>query len=434
MAEEAKKETNDKKKATSPNKKEQEFYKEHEDVKTIMPTMIDDSEEKINKKADLSAIIPKGPSTPQENTSPNALQTSLISKENELKSDGSITIASLDDNYEIKSYQKEIAFPEPIDIEQRKIEYQKNKGRKFKKEKVKKNKKAIKFQNATAFFALLVIIGLAGFAYYYFNHKTANDFTVLTIDVELGDSLPLRKSSYVKPGVDEDVDDEMAYILDLTEVELDTVGTYTYYVTYNSIKKSGTINIVDTTGPELEVREQVTITEGQSYEAATFVKDCKDPSNCDFSFQDETTTSKYTSPGSYVVYIVATDAYNNSTTKQSRLIIEAQGDVKTYTKKFTYDFNLGYESTETYELHFREMSTYSLLLNGTHTTEMKYSDSETYKKARQTYNGEANYNCDDDLLTITKVETITQVAGKYSRLTDINNYLTDQGFKEQTSD
>lgn len=394
-----------------------------EEKVTITPTMIDESEERLEKRRDLSAIIPTF-----EDLSSNENSVELISQEKALKGDGSIAIGLINAEGEVTLTQN-ASVPEQIDVEERKKEKQKKTTKKVKKIK-KKSKTAQKIQNTTSLVSLILIIFLVGFFYWLKNHPTEKDFQPLVVNVEIGDSLPIRKSSYVKPGVGKELEDELSYALDLSNVILEETGSYEFSVTYKGITKKGTINIVDTTPPELEIRN-VEINEGDSYDASSFVENCKDPSGCNYSFQDSETEKKYTSSGAYIVYVVATDAFQNSVTKKASLIIESQGDLVSYSKSTSFDFNTGYELTEKYNLRFETYATYSLLLNGIHEKVFTYQDEEVYERAARTYNGEVNYICDDSKKTITFRESVTTVGSNYSRLNEIDPYLIREGFSKE---
>ncbi len=386
---------------------------------TIAP-VIEEIEEETEKKRDLSAIIPKF-----EEESNNANSLELISRDDELKGDGAVLLGTINSEG-VTNVNNEAVMPEQIDIEQRKIEAQKRKSI-GKKKKKKTSITAQKIQNSTALAALIIIIALAGFGYYIFNHKTAEDFEPINLTIELGDKLPIRTSAYVTPGIGKDVD-ELKYALDLSQVNESVPGTYEFTVTYNKIEKKGRIVIQDTTAPKLEVRELI-IPDGSSYSAASFVESCSDPSGCNYSFQDSATTTKYTSPGSYVVYIVASDAFNNRTTKQASLIIEIEGNLRTYRKEVMYDNSLGYEVLETYDLRFLKNQRDSILINGTHVIEHKYQDKNKYEKDQQTFAGEVNYTFDNANMKIIFTETnLSFVGSNYSKLSDIENYLTREGF------
>ena len=392
-----------------------------EDPVTIMPTMIDDSMDVQEKKRDLSAIIPK------ENT--NSSQEDAIaitSRENELKGDGTISIGTINVDGEI-TMNPNAAIPAQIDVAERKKIAQRNKGI-FKKEKKKKaNKTAQKVQNITSLIALVALIGVGVFFYWYKHHPTEKDFKPLQVVVELGDSLPLRTSSYVKPGVGTEVD-ELQYALDLSEVKVEVVGEYQFSVTYNGITKYGTVVVEDTTPPELVVKEY-SIKEGNSYDASKFVVSCVDYSGCNYSFQTEA-ESKYDFPGTYYVHVTATDAYQNTTTKKTSLIIESSGTTRTYTRYYGFSFSAGYEKVETYDITFVDYDNYSALLRGTRTITYIYQEQDKYNEAVKTYSNEANYSFSDADLEITYVTSINSVGSNYTRLDDIEEYLKKEGFKQ----
>lgn len=410
------------------DKKEKTPEQANQEIATIMPTMIDDSEEEIRKVRDISSIIP---SAVANNLTPNNQQTGneveLISKENDLKGDGSISLATIDENGEA-TIRGNFELPEQIDVKARKEEIERNKNRKKKKEKIKPTKMAQKTQNVMALASLITIIFLAGFAYYIKNAPTEMDFTPINVEIELGEKLPVRTSSYVKPGKGEI--DEIQYALDTSKVVIEEAGQYEFSVTYKGVTKTGTISIIDTTKPYLEVRE-VYVVEGNSYNASSFVEQCVDFSGCNYSFQDSDTEKKYTAPGSYVVYVVATDAFQNSVTKQASLIIESRGNVKTYIKDSGYLYEAGYSMAEKYELHYDDYADYSILITGTYTQTFTYVDELKYEEARKEYNGEIGYTCSDSDMTITLVKKVNVVGSNYSTKEDIENYLLREGYQER---
>jgi len=400
--------------------KKEEQNRITEEQVTIMPTMIDDSEDRMEKKMDLSAIIPKSVQESSENS------ISLTSRDAELKGDGSVSIGTINVDGEI-TMSPNAAFPEQIDVEERKKIAQKNKGI-FKKEKKKKsNKNAQRFQNRTALLSLLVIIGLIGFVYWVKTKPTDKDFKPLPVEVELGDALPKETSNYVKPGIGNEVDD-LQYSLDLSKVKVDEVGEYEFTVKHNGITKRGTVVVKDTTPPELETRE-VKITEGASINAAQFVAKCSDYSGCNYSFKEIDTETKYTSVGTHVVYVVATDAFQNSTTKTASLIIESDGIVKKYVKYYEFDFKAGYEKEERYELTFKQYDTYAALLRGTYKEIYHYDDENKFKEAAKTYSGETGYTIDEAKTSIIFTKSVTTIGSNYTNLDDIEEYLRKEHYQ-----
>lgn len=390
---------------------------------TITPTMIDNEEiGKKNQKKDLSAIIPE-----QNNQTENTDGIVLESKDKELKSDGAIVIANIV-NDDIVMDGKAV-LPAQIDIEARKRNRANMLKSKKRKNKVELDDEAKKSQNITSIIVLILICFLGGFAYYIYNRKTLKDFQPLPVTVELGDKLPIRTKNYVKPGVGNTVD-ELKYVLNTKDVDIDEVGEYNFTVTFNNITKTGTIKIVDTTAPDLTVK-RVVITEGTTYGPESFVDECIDLSGCNYSFEDSKTTEKYRTPGTYDVYIVATDPYENKTTKKTQLVIEAQGMVKKLVKTEEYSENKGYSLKTTYDLHFSSFMDNAILYNGYKIEEYQYRNDEKFNEAKTKYTGEANYTIDTKNKTIKyEPDPVSQI-NNYSTLDDIVISLKANGFTEQ---
>lgn len=390
---------------------------------TITPTMIDNEEiGKKNQKKDLSAIIPE-----QNNQTENTDGIVLESKDKELKSDGAVVIANIV-NDDIVMDEKAV-LPAQIDIEARKRNRANMLKSKKRKNKVELDDEAKKSQNITSIIVLILICFLGGFAYYIYNRKTLKDFQPLPVTVELGDKLPIRTKNYVKPGVGNTVD-ELKYVLNTKDVDIDEVGEYNFTVTFNNITKTGTIKIVDTTAPDLTVK-RVVITEGTTYGPESFVDECIDLSGCNYSFEDSKTTEKYRTPGTYDVYIVATDPYENKTTKKTQLVIEAQGMVKKLVKTEEYSEYKGYSLKTTYDLHFSSFMDNAILYNGYKIEEYQYRNDEKFNEAKTKYTGEANYTIDTKNKTIKyEPDPVSQI-NNYSTLDDIVTSLKANGFTEQ---
>ncbi len=394
---------------------------------TIMPTMIDNSGEKAERARDFSSIIPQSASSLGADDG-----LALTSKEKELKGDGATILATLDENTEA-TLVPEAKLPEQIDVEERKAEQQKNKGRKRVDKKKKSMKKEHQIQNFGSLIAIvaIIIIGVAG--YIYFFGPKDSDFKVKNLTIEIGSSLPIRASSYVTPGVGKDAPD-YEYQIKTDDVQRDKVGKYTYSVTHNGITKKGTIEIVDTTPPVVKVRNYVVIRKGASVEPSKFIAECLENEGCTYSFQEPAKVASYTSAGTYTIYVVATDLYGNSVTKQVTLVIESEDKGRRYVKHVDYDFNSGYEMTETYDLHFDNEGDHYWLVSSIHTISKKYSDKEKYDAAVKDNAEEINYSFQDYNLTMVYSEAVWTVGNNYSTPEDIDKYLTSNGFVEEYED
>lgn len=391
---------------------------------TITPTMLDEEERtKVVKEKDLSSIIPKR----MEEETPDI----LTSKETQLKTDGT-TILGTFINEEQVQLAENAKLPDPIDIAARKEEKERNKNRKNQKKEKKSPselKKIKKRQNITSLIALLLIIFLVLFYFYYKNRPKEEDFVALEVHVELGSKLPVRKNAYVKPGIGE-LTDELSYTIDTSSVIVDEIGKYQYSVWHKGTTKYGFVIVEDTTSPTLEVRD-VTITEGNSYEVETFVADCRDLTGCNYAFEEKDTKEKYKEPGEYEVYIIATDAYENKTTKKAILKIEAIGMVKYFTKQDTFDFEQGYALTIEYDLHFTDFLDDAIILNGTKYSIYDYQEESKYQEAKEKYYGFEDYTFDDSKKQITYKENANIVGNNYSKLNDVTNYLLNNGYQER---
>ncbi len=386
-------------------------------LETIMPSMIDNEEMIENEKPqDLSSIIPQYQKIEQGSN-----EVALESKETTLKADGSVIIGNFSENG--SNVITDAQLPEAIDIEERKAELAKNKKNK-KKEFNKKKKKSSKSQNLISLTSIIVIIGLVAFYFYYKAVPKDSDFQPLHVYVELGEKLPIRMNQYVKPGIGTNID-EMAYSLDTSSVILDKIGDYEFTITHNNIAKKGIITIQDKTAPELEVRD-VIIEQGTTFDASMFVTYCNDYSGCNYSFEELNTQNKYTEPGTHIVYVVAEDAFNNKTVKQANLIILNKGSQKTFTK-FEIDSNNYRTISYRYDLIFISSQTSLLLYEGTQTIIYTYSSEDAYNSARNIYNGEINYTCDDNAKTITYVHAVTDLFDTYENVLD---KLASDGYEE----
>ena len=404
----------------NPNDKTTEETKDNqtpqETEKSIMPTMLDTEElEEKKSKRDLSAIIPTF-----DNSNTNA--DVINSKESELKSDGSVIIGTITN--ESYTVTPNAVLPESIDISERKLEAQRNKNKKKKDNRPKKT--TSKAQGYTAIGALIVIIGLVGFWFYYKNAPKDTDFKTYNITIELGKPLPIRGEEYVKPAKGNEVD-ELAYAIDTSNVKIDEVGEYEYTVTYKNVSRTGKIIVEDTTGPTFET-QPVTIKAGKSINPSQFIKpsSCHDPSGCNYKFEEEGMENRYTTSGVYTIPIIAYDAYENQTLKNATLTII---DVIKYYRK-----NLStpeYTEDEDYELHFDDIYDRSILLSGIYTQVKKYNNPATYEVEKEKIIGEQpTYKYDDETYTITKTEYITSVGLGYTDYSYINPYLINESFIE----
>lgn len=157
--------------------------------------------------------------------------------------------------------------------------------------------------------SIVVILALAfcGGSYYYFGvlHNPKN-FIVKNITYNLGEKLSNNVNDYI----DLNNVDELKYILNTSNVDINTIGTYSYTVTYQDVVKRGTINVVDTWGPVLTIKDDIMLKTNSTYKIEDFVSSCEDPSGCDYDFESNPDVS---TDGVHTVNIIAKDALGNVT-------------------------------------------------------------------------------------------------------------------------
>lgn len=384
----------------------------------ITPTITNEEPDSDNKKIDLSSIIPQ--------TSINEEGIEIESKEKLLKSDGSIILSDITNEID-QSISENFKYPEQIDIKRRKEERIRNRNAK---KNININNKSPKNKNnlnIMSLVSLLTIVVLSFIGYYIYRTVFKDPFTLKYVTVELGDELPLNKDNYIKVTNGSKIDD-LLYDLDTSQVDIDVVGTYDYYVTYKDIFKIGKIEVADTKKPSLTLRE-VIITEGSKYTIESFILSCEDLSGCNYSFANEE-DSTYTDPGTYEVEIQAEDGYKNITKLMGKLTIEAKGMVKKLKKDNGFDFNKGYQETIEYELHFGEFNDDAIIKNGTKYTTRVYQSKDIYNKDAEAHKGEDGYNFDNDKLIISITEKANTIGNNYNTLKIVIEYLRQQGFEE----
>jgi len=405
--------------------KEEALKKNQIDIKTIMPTMVDTEEdEKVEKKMDISAIIPKSTQTKAEGIK-------LESKDALLKSDGAVVLGVVQG--EGIAMQENIELPEPIDIEERRKEakaIREGKVVKKKKRDISKLKKEMRTLNKKTLISLAMIALLAAAVYYIKYSPSANDFQIIPVHVELGEQLPLHSKDYVKAPLGQRVDD-LTYRIDTSSVVEDKVGQYPIKVTHNGITKLGYVIVEDKTAPEF-IAKNLIITEGTPYAATDFVEDCHDFSGCDYAFEEEGFEEKNTAPGKYTIFITATDMYGNKSEAQVELFIEDRGMVKYFMKTEVLP-EYGYTLTTKYEIHFTEILETTIIDRGFKTTIREYDTEATYKAAREEEYGMENTEVDDETFTITKIEKANKI-GNNESYNYVINYLTTNNFRETDKD
>ena len=291
--------------------------------------IIDDTNNDSNKVEDNSTSLPVNEPVVLEETKKNDKKenkkikikeqekekiTSNVSENKEIKivetavtkgAKGSQVIGTIEGDNVVANNN---AMPAPIDITIKKKVDNKNKVKK-----VKVVTKKEKILGIIIRIFVVLIMGGAIYAGYYFGYKTnPNIFEVKTIYLELGQEVPSSVSYYLNKALEVD---DMVYTVDLSEVAADTVGTYPYSVTHGNAKKTGQIIIRDTTPPEVTIKEEkkLVFMKDAKIEKEDIVESCNDLSNCTYILENQIYTED---AGEKTVKIIARDEQGNEVTKE----------------------------------------------------------------------------------------------------------------------
>ena len=168
------------------------------------------------------------------------------------------------------------------------------------------------------------VIGIVAcfFIAHYFNTKLPEGAVAELRDsvaIEVHGDLPEKATFFSQL---ENVDDKDITI-NYEGVDKDKIGDYPITIKVYKKKYKVTLRIVDTTIPELTVKN-IAILEGAEYKASDFVESCTDNSNedCQITFYDlaldqdgqKIDYANYKEVGTYPIQIIASDSSKNQTT------------------------------------------------------------------------------------------------------------------------
>ena len=161
-------------------------------------------------------------------------------------------------------------------------------------------------------FILGVIVGV----FIYFKYK--NTIQLKNINVELGTSLSHDVNDYLKSG--KRFANE--YKLYLDGVDVNTIGKYSYKVKYNKHTKTGYINVVDKTKPEVVFNDNVVISSKEDFNINNLMLSCIDKSlPCNVTLINESDYDKLKNVGEYNINVKVSDSAGNYVTKKVNVTV-----------------------------------------------------------------------------------------------------------------
>lgn len=152
---------------------------------------------------------------------------------------------------------------------------------------------------------ILFLIGICVGIFFY--QKDKNTIKLKTIKLELGETLSKNVEDYLTSGIN----NAKNYKLDISEVDENIVGEYTYKVIHNKHIKKGKVIVKDTTKPVVET-DNIEMNINEELEPRVLVSNCKDLSlPCSVIFKDEKIIDEFKVAGTYEVDIIVSDAAGN---------------------------------------------------------------------------------------------------------------------------
>ncbi len=172
---------------------------------------------------------------------------------------------------------------------------------------------------AIIFFLVIIAILIGG----YFLVFKPRHFSLKTMEVELGVDIPESVEDYLNTYGGELKD----YTLNISKVDKDTIGEYTYTVSNGKITKNGTLKIVDTTAPKFTLKEMVIEEGNEEYYLGDFLSTCDDASKpCLVSLKNSKDESKFKELGTHEIDIEVADVYGNKKGAKATLKVVEKGN------------------------------------------------------------------------------------------------------------
>lgn len=170
-----------------------------------------------------------------------------------------------------------------------------------------------------SFFLIVVAIAVCGYFFVFRNYH----FALKMVEVELGSEVPTDVQYYIKRKTKTE-----DFKLDVSKVNPQEVGEYTYTVKSGNITKKGKIKVVDTTAPTFTTKD-VTVEVGQvDFFLGDFLESCEDYSApCLVTFKNAKDEDKLNVVGDYSIEIIVADTRGNKAPAVANLKVVEKGSL-----------------------------------------------------------------------------------------------------------
>lgn len=171
----------------------------------------------------------------------------------------------------------------------------------------------------TILFFILLLSAIGAVYYFYFYHEPIR---LKDIELELGSAPSLDVNDYLKNIGRYD------FPLDISKLSVDedgktnAIGEYSYEVIVNEETLRGKIFVVDTTPPEVTLRELI-IGLGEEYDLDDFLVTCEDYSViCHVNYANDKDEDLINEEGTHKIKLNISDIHGNTITKTAILIVD----------------------------------------------------------------------------------------------------------------
>lgn len=175
-----------------------------------------------------------------------------------------------------------------------------------------------------------------------------NSIELKNITIEVGQELSLDVNDYLT----ERKVDNNEYILDISEVNTNSIGKYFYSITYNNKTIKGQINVVDTTAPLIKAHD-LYIEAGEVFDISDllyYYEDASDEYN--IALPDSFDLKELLNVGTYPIEITVTDPSNNKSTTSINIYVmekDTLTELKENDLEYAYDNSGDYDKIENIE-------------------------------------------------------------------------------------
>ncbi len=174
----------------------------------------------------------------------------------------------------------------------------------------------------------ILILSVLGAIYYFYFYE--QPIRLKKIEIELGDAPSLDVNDYLKNS------GNYEFELDLSKLSLDengkanSIGEYSYEVISDDESYRGKIYVVDTTPPDVELKELI-IGLNEEYELDDFLDKCFDHSViCYVDYANDKDEFLNKTEGTHQLELKISDKHGNSTTKTATLIVDKNASLSDF--------------------------------------------------------------------------------------------------------